>query len=146
MPDLRVVVVAADPLARRGLAALLGREPGLTVVAQLAGDGDDGLDAVAARCGRGGMGPRRRARGRRSTAWRGRRVPGLPVLVLVHDEDDALEALAAGARAVLFRDATGERLASAVRAVHDGLLVLDEGLAAHALRPRPPSSPASSSR
>ena len=67
MEDIRVVIVAADPLARRGLASLLGREPGLTVSAQLA---------------------------------------------------------------------------AAVRAMRTGLFVLDDGLAAQALRPRQTATPA----
>jgi DNA-binding NarL/FixJ family response regulator len=137
VPDLRVVVVAADPLARRGLAALLGREPGLIVVDQVAAADDlDSLrrDADAAVWDLGpGPGPP-------LAGVEGAARSGIPVVVLVHDEDDAVEALAAGARAVLFRDATGERLASALNAVHGGLLVLDEGLAARTLRPRPTSA------
>jgi DNA-binding NarL/FixJ family response regulator len=135
--DLRIVVVADDPLARRGLADLLGREPGLTVARQLATD-EDGLDHLRAEAdlavwdlGAGPLPPLDRA----ARAVR----TGLPLLVLVHDEDDAVAALAAGARAVLFRDAPAERVASAVRSLHAGLIVLDDGLAAHALRPPPPS-------
>jgi DNA-binding NarL/FixJ family response regulator len=135
--DLRVVVVAADPLARRGLAALLGREAGLIVAAQLGAD-EDGLgtaghDADAAVWDLG-AGPRPPLDGVARAA-----SAGIPVLALVHDEDDAPFALGAGARAVLFRDASGERLAAAVRAVHSGLRVLDEGLAANALRPPQPA-------
>jgi DNA-binding NarL/FixJ family response regulator len=132
--DLRVVLVASDPLARHGLAALLGREPGLTVFAQLAA-AQDGLDRMRDEADAVlldlGTGPRPPLAGVERAAR-----SGLPVLVLVHDEDDAATALAAGARAVLFRDATRERLASALRAVRDGLLALDGGLAARALRPR----------
>jgi len=138
--ELRVVVVAADPLARRGLANLLAREPDLTVSAQLAPDDDVAgtlrHEAEAAVWDLG-AGPRPGLDGLAQAAH-----AGLPVLALVHDEEDAVEALAAGARAVLFRDAPGERLAAALRAVHGGLLVLDGGLAAHALRPRQPVPPA----
>ena len=135
MADLRIGVVASDPLARRGLAALLAREPGLTVVAQLDPD-EDGLDrlreeADVAVWDLGAV----RAPSLDRVAQAAR---SLSVLVLVHDEDDAVAALAAGARAVLFRDATAERLASAIRALRDGLLVLDDGLAARALRPPQP--------
>ena len=133
MADLRVIVVAADPLARRGLAALLGREPGLTVSAQLAGE-EDGLDRLRhegdAVLWDLGAGPRPPLAGVEQAAR-----SAVAVLVLVHDEDDAAPALAAGARAVLLRDATRERLLSALHAVHDGLIVLDPGLAALALRP-----------
>jgi len=131
--DLRVVVVAADPLARGGLAALLGAEPGLIVSSQLsADDGLDGLrdvaDAVLLDLG---AGPRPSPAAVESAAR-----SGLPVLVLVQDEDDAVEAVAAGARGVLFRDAGRERLVSALRAMREGLLAFDPGLAAQALRPR----------
>ena len=37
-PELRVLVVADDPLARAGLAALLAAQPGATVVGQVAGE------------------------------------------------------------------------------------------------------------
>jgi len=132
--DLRVVVVAADPLARGGLAALLGAEPGLIVSSQLsADDGLDGLrdvaDAVLLDLG---AGPRPSPAAVESAAR-----SGLPVLVLVQDEDDAVEAVAAGARGVLFRDAGRERLVSALRAMREGLLALDPGLAALVPRPRP---------
>ena len=136
MPDLRVVVVAADSLARRGLAVLLAREPGLIVAAQLdpEEDGLDGLrheaDVVVWDLGA----VRARSMDRVAQAAR----TGVSVLLLVHGEDDAVPALAAGARAVLFRDATAERLVSAIRAMSDGLLVLDDGLAARALRPPQP--------
>jgi DNA-binding NarL/FixJ family response regulator len=134
--DLRIIVVAADPLARRGLGVLLGRERGLTVAAQLAADEEDldrpGQEADLAVWDLGaGPLPSMERVARAASA-------GLPLLVLVHDEDDAVAALAAGARAVLFRDAPAERIASAVRSLHAGLIVLDEGLAAHALRPPPP--------
>ena len=136
MAGLRIGVVASDPLARRGLAALLAREPGLSVTAQLDTE-DDALDRLreeadvvvwdlgtSSRPAVDPMDP-----------------VGRPVLVLVHDEDDAVPALAAGARGVLFRDAPAERVASAVRALRDGLLVLDEGLAARAVRPPQPPPP-----
>src|SRR5215510_780715 len=40
MPDLRVLIVADDPLVRTGLALLLAQQPGGTVVGQMAGDAD----------------------------------------------------------------------------------------------------------
>ena len=40
MNDLRVPIVAGDPLARAGLATLLADQPGFTVVGQGAGDAD----------------------------------------------------------------------------------------------------------
>src|SRR5437867_10622975 len=45
MLELRVLIVADDPLARAGLATLLTQQPGCTVVGQMAGQADvlDGL-------------------------------------------------------------------------------------------------------
>jgi DNA-binding NarL/FixJ family response regulator len=65
---------------------------------------------------------------------------GVPVLALVADEEQGAEALAAGARAVLFRNADAGRLAAALAAATRGLVVIDEAVAAP-LRPRPVSSP-----
>ena len=39
-PDIRVLVLAEDPLARAGLVALLADQPGCTVIAQLSGGAD----------------------------------------------------------------------------------------------------------
>ena len=38
--DLRVLIVADDPLARAGLATLLADRPGFTIAGQGAGDAD----------------------------------------------------------------------------------------------------------
>jgi DNA-binding NarL/FixJ family response regulator len=40
MPDLRVLIVADDPLARAGLATLLTQQPGCSVVGQMAAHAD----------------------------------------------------------------------------------------------------------
>ncbi len=62
----------------------------------------------------------------------------LPVVAIVPDEAHAGEALLSGARGVLLRDADPERLVAALRAVAEGLRVVDEGLAEATLsRPRP---------
>jgi DNA-binding NarL/FixJ family response regulator len=55
--------------------------------------------------------------------------PGVPMVALIAHERHAARALAAGARAVVFRHAPAERLASALLAVQRGLLVVDEALA-----------------
>ena len=54
---------------------------------------------------------------------------GIPVLALVSDDEVAAEALRAGARGVLFREADGPRLAAALLAVTRGLVAVDEALA-----------------
>jgi len=136
MEELRILVVSGDPLARTGLALLLRDQEGITVAGQVAPDEDwpaagesnapdvavwdlglslrSGLDELRS------LGP-----------------TGLPVVAIVADETDAREALAAGARGALSRNADGDRLAAALRAVVLGLVVLDETFAADALRGAP---------
>jgi len=118
-------VVADDPLARGGLAALLAAQPGVVVAAQVA-SADRWASVLEA------YGPD-------VAAWdlggaADDRPPdleriGIPVLALAPDEERAAEALAAGARGAIFRDADGPRLAAALAAVARGLVVVDEALA-----------------
>jgi DNA-binding NarL/FixJ family response regulator len=128
--SLRVLVVADDPLARSGLAALLAEQAGIAVVGQAASTERigrllevEGPDAVVLDLGTGLPD----------------RSSGLdlavPVLALAPDGEHAAEALAAGARGVLLRDTDGSRLVAALAAVTRGLLVLDEALR-DAVRPR----------
>src|SRR6478672_2286922 len=131
MEGLRIVVVSDDPLARAGIALLLGESEDLTVVAQVRVD-DDGSELAAPGEGEGpdaavwdlGLGDRsglERLRALTATAP--------PVVAIVADELDAREALAAGARAALPRDVDGDRLAAAIRAAVQGLVVLDDSFA-----------------
>jgi DNA-binding NarL/FixJ family response regulator len=123
---LRILVASDDPLARSGLAALLGGFDAVEV-AGYAGMSDDwpalaredDADLVVADLG-------------------GADLPfgrDVPVLALVGDETQARSALAAGARGVLGRDTEPERLEAALRAVHRGLLVVDD-VAGPLVRPR----------
>jgi two-component system nitrate/nitrite response regulator NarL len=132
LEELRVLVVSDDPLARRGLALLLASQEGLTVAGQIGVD-DEPEDAAEGRADAAvwdlGLGVRfglERLRGADPSAP--------PAVAIVADEIDAREALAAGARAALPRDADGERLAAALRAVVQGLIVLDDSFAAALLR------------
>src|SRR5690349_4788773 len=121
MDGLYVLVVSDDPLARTGLALLLGDREDLTVSGQVGTDDDwpdEGEpDAVVWDLGFG----------LRSGLERLRSLgpEGPPVVAIVADEADAREALAAGARAALPRNVDGERLAGAVHAAALGLVVLD---------------------
>jgi DNA-binding NarL/FixJ family response regulator len=139
LEELRVLVVSDDPLARRGLALLLAGQEGIAVAGQIGVDEDwpDAREPDAAVWDLG-LGVRfglERLRGAGPSAP--------PAVAIVADEIDAREALAAGARAVLPRDAEGESLAAALRAVVQGLLVLDDSFAAALLResPEQPASP-----
>jgi len=135
--EIRVLLVGGDPLARSGLAALLAGEPGLALAGQAAPDEAASAverlrpDVLLWDLGAGAA----------STADP-LALPNLededtgpPALVLVPSEDLAAEALAAGARGLLFRDAGAARLAAALQALALGLVVVDEALAAALARP-----------
>ena len=131
-----MLVVSDDPLARTGLSLLLGGQEGLIVTGQVGVD-DDWPDT-----GRG----RRRLGSRAGPRFGLERLRGMgpsapPAVAVVADEIDAREALAAGARAALPRDADGESLAAALRAVVQGLVVLDDSFAAALLRDAPAAPP-----
>ena len=137
---LRVLVVGDDPLARGGLTALLSAQ-GIEVVAQAAGGSDWPLlleayepEAIVWDLGAGG------AAGAEPPGSLER--PGVPLVALVADPRQAAEALAAGARSVLLRSASGDRLAAALSAAVQGLVTLDEAVA-DAMRPRPALAAAS---
>jgi two-component system, NarL family, nitrate/nitrite response regulator NarL len=67
----------------------------------------------------------------------------VPILAVLWTEEQAAEALAAGARGLLLRDTDAEPLAAALRGLARGLVVLDPALAPALLRPRlaPPEAP-----
>lgn len=126
-------MVADDPLARGGLAALLAAQPGIAVVAQLAAADrwSRVIEAYDPEVAAWDLGASASAD----------RVPdferiGIRVLALVADDDGAAEARVAGAGGVVFRDADGPRLAAALLAVARGLVVVDATLADHWRRPR----------
>ena len=143
---IRVLIVAAYPMARAGLAALLGGVSDLAVAGQTAGgaglamlieqtmptillidqpgDDEEALDRLAAILAGD---------------------TNLNALVLGDDQTaETLSAsLGAGVRGYLPRESSGGELIAAVRAVAAGLLVLDPTAAAELLdrateRPRPP--------
>ncbi len=128
MTLLRVLVVCRDRLSRAGLAAVLDQQPGLTVVGQVLED-DDSLvpldifepDVIVW-----------------DVSWETSSAVnslGLlpedapPVLALAVTSDQAAQARAAGAQALLSRDASPEALAAAAVALSHGLQVTDPALA-----------------
>ena len=112
---LTVLVVAADPLVRAGLAALLSAHE-VTVIAELSPEDDAeafvdaSLDAVV---------------------WEGSETPPrllVPLLVLITEGEEVNGALEAGATGVLYRTAEGERMVAALQAMVAGLVALEPAL------------------
>lgn len=128
MVELRVLVIADDPLVRAGLATILSEQSDCLVVGRIAAEG--GL-AEAVDAHRPDVilwdlgwnpGP-----GLERLAELGRTLP--PIVALLPGEEGASRAWAAGLRGLLIRDTEGPRLALALRAAFDGLVVLDVPLA-----------------
>jgi two-component system nitrate/nitrite response regulator NarL len=129
----RLLVVADDPVARAGLRAL-AESAGLLVVgeaatADLAPDADEASDALL-----WSLGADDGVDSLRPVAAR------VPVLVVLGSEEQAREALAAGARGVLLRDHVEDQLSPAVHAVLAGLVVTPSSLAGIGSPTRPPSA------
>jgi DNA-binding NarL/FixJ family response regulator len=116
----RVFLLGDDLLALGGLARLLEDSEGWVVTASL----ENGADAVLVDFGVGDD-----PESLRSQASR------YPVLAIASEPTRAREALAAGARGVVSRRTSGPRLARALDALLEGLVVIDEDLAEDTLRP-----------
>jgi DNA-binding NarL/FixJ family response regulator len=120
---LRLLVVDDQPIIRRGLALMLGAEPGIRVVGQAA-DGQEALDLALAlhpdvvlmdlqMPHMGGVAATRQI----TQALAQTRVV---VLTTFDDDERVFEAVLAGAQAYLLKDATEAELLETVRAVHRG--------------------------
>ncbi|MEI9949345.1 MAG: response regulator transcription factor [Pseudomonadota bacterium] len=122
-PRLRVIVADDHTLMREGVAAVIARQPDMTVVAE-ASDGEQALKAVEE------LKPdvllldlrMPKLDGLAVTARLHPRFPELAIVILsTYDtDDDILRALRAGARAYLLKDTSPEELAECVRAAHSG--------------------------
>ncbi len=111
---LRVVVASKNPLRR---AALVVRLLPFDDLAPIEAEGDFDLRADAIVCDG--------VECDRATA---------PVLCLVNDGSEAAEAMARGASGVLLRGSTPRRLHDAIRAIVEGMMVIDEEFAERILR------------
>lgn len=114
-------IVADSALARSGLAAILGASPALRVAAsvspsELPGVDSADLDVIV----------RDVADGSSAEAALGQAPPHVPVLALVGAPAQARDLVRAGARGVVSRDASPERLSAASVAVASGLYAFDE--------------------
>lgn len=120
---LRLLIADDQPLIRRALGMTLGVEADIEVVGQAV----DGLDAIEQALR---LAPdvvvmdlqMPRASGVVATREITSRLPGVGVVVLTtFDEDDLVfEAIRAGARAYLLKDAAEEDILDTIRAVHRG--------------------------
>ena len=140
--ELRILVVADDPLSRSGLAALLQNQAGCLVAGQIAGDADilAALEQYRPDVLIWDLGWNPDAALEHLADLKDY---ALPVAVLLADESLAAEALAAGARGLLLRNTDPALLATALDAVSRGLTVVDPTLtgAVFPARDRPPSAP-----
>ena len=134
---IRVLLVEDQPLVRAGLERILRQGKGFQIVAE-ASDGEEALRAVEDR--RPDvvlMDMRMKGMDGAEATRRLRHDPdGPPVLVLTtFDDDDVLEAaLTAGAAGFILKDAPGEDIVRATRAVAQGGAWLDPTVAGRVLR------------
>ena len=140
LQDLRLMVIADDPLARAGLAAILAAQAGCQIVGQAAGDSDWSAeietaqpDVVVWDLGWTPAGPLDRLSDQRAS------LPPVLVLLPQHDAGSASAAQAwqAGARGLLPRNADPAVIAAAAHSLAQGLVVLDIELAADLLAVAP---------
>ena len=141
----RVLVVAEDPLARAGLAALLSAEDTLVVAGRSAPDEDlpaavEALQPDVIAWDLGWQGENGLARLAESSL-------GAPVVALVSEEADARAALEASAAGALRRNADGPRIAAGLVAAAANMIVVDAEYArtvrARRATPLPPDAPRS---
>ena len=137
MADLRILVIADDALARAGLAALLAEQPGCAVVGRASGLDD--LPALVEVYRPNVL--------LWDMSWQPdsaiERLSVLvestpPVAVLLPDEGRVAEVWSTGVRAILRRDADPGQIAAALRALLQGLGVVDDAFAAALARPVAP--------
>ncbi len=129
--DLRVLVVADDPLARAGLAVLLSEQPGCTVVGQVSCQEDLPTQVAVYRPDvvLWDLGWERPPDLEASLEQVGELAEdSLPIVALLPDEGQAPEIWSSGVRGLLLRDAGAEMLQAALQAVVQGLVVLDPSL------------------
>jgi DNA-binding NarL/FixJ family response regulator len=133
MAEIRVLVVAADPLARAGLVTLLEEQPGLHIAGQIAG-GDalaDELDVFEPDVLVMDLGwePEEGLAALEELSL-DLEDGSLTAVVLAPDGGAAGAAWSAGARGLLPRSTSGEQLAAAIQAVAQGLAAIEPGLLA----------------
>ena len=131
---IRVLAADDQRVVREGLALVLGLLPGVTVVGT-AGDGDEAIAMAHRLCPDVVLMDLRMPRRDGVAAIRVLReeCPQIKVIVLTTYADDrsVLDALRAGARGYLTKDAGGEQIEQALRDVIDDRSVLDPAVQHH---------------
>ncbi len=146
---LRVLIVADDPLARGGLAAMFANRPDGVVVGQMAADADaiSGVGVYRPDVVLWDLGWERSADAEQESPGThlehlaALQDTGVPVAVVLSDASHAVAAWDAGARCLLFRDVQVDPLVASLHAAVQGLVVLD-GLLATSLLPMHQAEPA----
>ncbi|MGB3713566.1 MAG: response regulator transcription factor [Candidatus Promineifilaceae bacterium] len=127
MPDLRLLVVASDPLARTGLTSLLTDRSGYQIVGQIEGGQSLPAEIDVYRpdiiVWDLGWEPEESLALLEDSA-----SGGIGIVALISDDEPAAAAWSAGAQGLLYRDTTGERLLAAISAVAGGLTAMEPAL------------------
>ncbi len=126
-PDLRVFILADNPLARVGLAALLTEQTDCEIVGQFGADAEwlEDMPLFAADVAVWDVDWETSQSGDYLTALHD---AGLPVLALISDEESAVRLLTDGVQGVLLRHADARLLTTALQTVAAGLIVIDPAL------------------
>jgi DNA-binding NarL/FixJ family response regulator len=141
MLDLRLLIVAPDPLARAGLSTMLAEQPGSIVIGQTSSSNTlpDELDTYRPDIIIWDMGwePEEHL-GLLSDVIGDEDEIGPEVIVLLPDNEQAAGVWSSGVRAILLRETSAEQLLAAITAVSHGLTVLTTELS-HQLLAAPPN-------
>lgn len=131
MSEVRVWVISEDPWARAGLATLLAGQ-GLEVVGQSPGEGEASGELPDVIVWDWAV-----QNEKTLASLAGLSDVGVPVLALLNDETEAARVLSAGAQGILLREDEPQTLSVAVRALAQGLMVLEPRLSSLLAFPQP---------
>ncbi|MBI5813872.1 MAG: response regulator transcription factor [Meiothermus silvanus] len=131
MSEVRVWVISEDLWARAGLATLLAGQ-GLEVVGQSPGEGEASGELPDVIVWDWAV-----QNEKTLASLAGLSDVGVPVLALLNDETEAARVLSAGAQGILLREDEPQTLSVAVRALAQGLMVLEPRLSSLMAFPQP---------